>query len=1007
MFRILSRSARLSVPNARGVLELAGAWGLATMLATPSSRQPPGFAAQSPTRLDHWQSTVALTQVRTIRSVMSRKLVVKDEAAKLVPATASVASQDAFGSLGLSAPFIQLLNQMGIYTPTSVQKLAITGLLQGNDALVGAQTGTGKTLSYLLPIVQQIVRDEKELGIAGRPGHPRALVLVPSRELALQVVAVAKSLCHHPDARFRAAITTGGSSKHRQAQVLAGVKSRKVLQQRQQELRKLRDEQRARIQERYQQLLQELLDKQNSGSGNPDEIPAEKLPSAERKRELRKLAEEQILKEDEGTEFAKKLEAAKAAVEESMTSRNTPIIATPAKSSVNLEASGLSELEHHNVDLLVSTPRRLRDLLDSGKVSMSDVRYIAIDEADFLLAPNNGFVEDLECLLQPVVRRLQRKYAAELGHLPASHPLSQELLEARKDIQRTGGSPKAQERLKVLEERHRNLIQELQQARERKETTKEDVPCQFIWIGASVTKQMMTAVEKFMPLYSDKFRPRSLLRLHDDSQNILPKNIKLVWIRAGNHDKAEILTKLLDREEYRLHPEDELVDRSLSERSRKGDSLPAVAITKPELQTKSQPSDDAGDPIETKANQFDSDLAASQSDMRTEAPVTQDYQPEEVEARPRRSLRALRSQSRPAPAPRPIVAKPVLDPKATQEDGADEIEPGTEYELQEDEPSYSDLENDFDEEGSEDEPGYKKELPISPSLLTAAQLAKLQSRPCVMVFCNSIAACRFVEHTLRSAGIAVVGAHGAIPPKLRALNWSLFFARLRPVLVCTDLASRGVDTRFVNHVVNFDMPSGPISFLHRAGRTARAGSSGQVTSILERGDVVLARAIDDAHREGRPITSLSGDKDLYRTDVPKALRRGAHLVEGFGVTKEEVKTMLKKEGKKRRKEARSKREAASKQRKEEREDRKFTKLKAESKASGAKSKPRRRRSQRTMEDEDRGNAVRQRGKEGVRSLQRQREREWGDKQVKAKEELNRQRKKGELPTNRRPWAAKK
>ena len=42
-------------------------------------------------------------------------------------------------------------------------------------------------------------------------------------------------------------------------------------------------------------------------------------------------------------------------------------------------------------------------------------------------------------------------------------------------------------------------------------------------------------------------------------------------------------------------------------------------------------------------------------------------------------------------------------------------------------------------------------------------------------------------------------------------------------MVCTDLPARGVDTRFVSHIVNFDMPLGPVDFLHRAGRTARQG----------------------------------------------------------------------------------------------------------------------------------------------------------------------------------------
>jgi superfamily II DNA/RNA helicase len=62
------------------------------------------------------------------------------------------------------------------------------------------------------------------------------------------------------------------------------------------------------------------------------------------------------------------------------------------------------------------------------------------------------------------------------------------------------------------------------------------------------------------------------------------------------------------------------------------------------------------------------------------------------------------------------------------------------------------------------------------------------------------------------------------------------------VLVCTDLAARGLDVGVggVDHVVNFDFPKNPTDYMHRTGRTARAGASGRVTSLVTKRDETMA-----------------------------------------------------------------------------------------------------------------------------------------------------------------------
>jgi len=84
-----------------------------------------------------------------------------------------------FSELGLLPELLRAVRDAGYHTPTPVQAQAIPAVLQGNDVLACAQTGTGKTAGFLLPILQYLAK--------GTPGRLRALVLTPTRELAAQI----------------------------------------------------------------------------------------------------------------------------------------------------------------------------------------------------------------------------------------------------------------------------------------------------------------------------------------------------------------------------------------------------------------------------------------------------------------------------------------------------------------------------------------------------------------------------------------------------------------------------------------------------------------------------------------------------------------------------------------------------------------------------------------------------------------------------------------------------
>lgn len=87
-----------------------------------------------------------------------------------------------FDSLGLSAPILQAIEEKGYTTPTPIQAQAIPAVLEGKDVMAAAQTGTGKTAGFTLPILESLSK-----GNRAKPNQARVLILTPTRELAAQI----------------------------------------------------------------------------------------------------------------------------------------------------------------------------------------------------------------------------------------------------------------------------------------------------------------------------------------------------------------------------------------------------------------------------------------------------------------------------------------------------------------------------------------------------------------------------------------------------------------------------------------------------------------------------------------------------------------------------------------------------------------------------------------------------------------------------------------------------
>ncbi|MEQ1485452.1 DEAD/DEAH box helicase [Methyloglobulus sp.] len=118
-----------------------------------------------------------------------------------------------FSTLGLSEPLLRAVSGQGYTTPTPIQLQAIPAVLSGRDLMAAAQTGTGKTAGFTLPLLQRLSGGEKV-----QPNSIRALVLTPTRELAAQVgESVATYGKHLP---LRSAVIFGGVSINPQMMAL-------------------------------------------------------------------------------------------------------------------------------------------------------------------------------------------------------------------------------------------------------------------------------------------------------------------------------------------------------------------------------------------------------------------------------------------------------------------------------------------------------------------------------------------------------------------------------------------------------------------------------------------------------------------------------------------------------------------------------------------------------------------------------------------------------------------
>ncbi|KAI1189912.1 P-loop containing nucleoside triphosphate hydrolase protein [Nemania serpens] len=133
-----------------------------------------------------------------------------------------------------------------------------------------------------------------------------------------------------------------------------------------------------------------------------------------------------------------------------------------------------------------------------------------------------------------------------------------------------------------------------------------------------------------------------------------------------------------------------------------------------------------------------------------------------------------------------------------------------------------------------------KEYYLHAFLLTEANVEKS-----IIIFCNRASTAQYLHHLLRLLDHRITSLHSKLPQRERTSNLERFRAKAARILVATDVASRGLDIPEVSLVVNYDIPQEAVDYIHRVGRTARAGRKGDCVSFVGQRDVERIHNIEE------------------------------------------------------------------------------------------------------------------------------------------------------------------
>jgi len=156
-----------------------------------------------------------------------------------------------------------------------------------------------------------------------------------------------------------------------------------------------------------------------------------------------------------------------------------------------------------------------------------------------------------------------------------------------------------------------------------------------------------------------------------------------------------------------------------------------------------------------------------------------------------------------------------------------------------------------------------------------------------MIFCSTCSATLRLSLMLRSLGFTAIPLNGQMNQNKRLASLNKFKSKSRSILLATDVASRGLDIPHVDIVINFDIPTHSKDYIHRVGRTARAGRAGKAVTFVSQYDVELYQRIE--HLLGKKLP-------LYPSVEEEVMLLGERVAEALRMAKTEMKELDDKKG---------------------------------------------------------------------------------------------------------------
>ncbi|KAI8065531.1 P-loop containing nucleoside triphosphate hydrolase protein [Gongronella butleri] len=147
-----------------------------------------------------------------------------------------------------------------------------------------------------------------------------------------------------------------------------------------------------------------------------------------------------------------------------------------------------------------------------------------------------------------------------------------------------------------------------------------------------------------------------------------------------------------------------------------------------------------------------------------------------------------------------------------------------------------------------------------------------------IIFCGRCSTAETITITLKQLGIRCTALHSDMSQQQRLDSLGKFRAEVVKVLVSTDVGSRGLDIPSVEWVINFDIPRDPTDYIHRVGRTARAGRTGQSIAIVSEKDVNLIQNIEEKTNTKMVEYELDENKVLESMTEVTTAKRVASMV---------------------------------------------------------------------------------------------------------------------------------